>query len=279
MRVEVEGVRLFVDTHGTKLRSDGSTFREVPTVVIVHTGPGNDHTPYRAHIGPALAQGAQVLYVDLRGFGRSDMSSAEHWHTEQWARDLRAVLEALGIERPAVLGAGWGCFTALRFASTWPDGLSKLALVNPAARMVVPRIVAAFDEVGGPEAGEAAFAFHEHPSEATIAQFMRTCFHLMVGSANAEPLLLDPIWNWDVAVSWAANEMRTLDLRDDLARITVPTAIHAGTRDPQYPRASIEEVVEAIPHASVRWYDGARHSVFRDRPSVNSAIRSFVTGT
>ena len=95
----------------------------------------------------------------------------------------------------------------------------------------------------------------------------------------AEPLLLDPIWNWDVAVNWAANEMRTLDLRDDLANITVPTAIHAGTEDPQYPRASIEEVVEGIPHATVRWYDGARHSVFRDRPSVNAAIRSFVTGS
>lgn len=277
MQVELEGTRLFFDVDGTKLRPAGSELREVPTVVIVHTGPGNDHIPYREHLGPALAEEVQVVYLDLRGYGRSDLSTPENWNTERWSADIRALLDIVGIERPVILGAGWGAFTALRFASRWPDALSKLVLVNPAARVVPQRIVAAFDELGGPAAGESAFTFLEHPTETTVAEFMRECFHLMVGTANAQQLLLTPTWNWTVAVSWTANESRSLDLRPELAKITVPTLITAGTEDPQYPRASIEEVVAGIPHATVRWYEGARHSIFRDRPDAMEAIRGWVS--
>lgn len=278
MRVEVAGAKLFFDVDGAKLRPQGLELRERPTVLIVHTGPGNDHSPYRDHIGPLLAEEMQVVYHDLRGFGRSDLSEPSRWNTEQWSSDLRALTELLEIERPVILGAGWGCYTALRFAQRWPDAVSKLVLVNPAARVVVPRIVARFDELGGASAGEAALRFYEHPSEQSIAQYMRECFHVTVGAANAETLLLNQTWTWTVAVHWVGDEARTLDLRPGLGAITAPTLIAAGTDDPQYPRASIAEVVEGIPHATVRWYEGARHSIFRDRPEVNHLICGWILG-
>ncbi|HZU19759.1 MAG TPA: alpha/beta hydrolase [Gaiellaceae bacterium] len=276
MRVEVEGARLFVDVDGSKLRPDGRELVERPTVLIVHTGPGNDHSPYRDHIGPFLAAEMQVVYLDLRGFGRSDLSEPARWNTEQWSSDIHAITQVLGIDRPVVLGAGWGAYTALRYAQRWPDELGKLVLVNPAARIVVPRIVARFDELGGPSAGEAAFMYYEHPSEQSIARYMRECFHVTVGPENAEALLLNQTWTWTVAVHWMQHEARTLDLRPALGDISAPTLIAAGTDDPQYPRASIAEVVEGIPHATVRWYEGARHSIFRDRPEVNQMIRGWI---
>jgi pimeloyl-ACP methyl ester carboxylesterase len=279
MRVEVEGARLFVDVDGAKFRPAGTDLQERPTVLIVHTGPGNDHSPYKDHIGPLLAEELQVVYLDLRGFGRSDLSEPSAWNIERWSSDVKAITEVLEIERPVILGAGWGTYTALRFAQRWPDALSKLVLVNPAARVVVPRIVARFDELAGPAAGEAAFNFYEHPSEQSIAEYMRECFHVTVGEDNAEALLLNQTWTWTIAVHWIANEARTMDLRPELGAVAVPTLIAAGTDDPQYPRASIEEVVEGIPHATVRWYEGARHSIFRDRPEVNRQIRGFIRGS
>ncbi|HEY6963448.1 MAG TPA: alpha/beta hydrolase [Gaiellaceae bacterium] len=276
MRVEANGIGLFVDVDGAKLRYEGHELRERPTAVIVHTGPGNDHSPYKQHLGPRLAEELQVVYLDLRGFGRSDLSEPSKWNTEQWSSDIRALIDVLGIERPALVGAGWGAYTAIRFAQRWPDALSKLVLVNPAARIVVPRIVARFDELAGAAAGEAAFNFYEYPSEQSIAEYMRECFHVTVGAGNAQTLLLSQMWTWTVAVEWIANEARTLDLRPGLGAITAPTLICAGTDDPQYPRASIEEVVEGIPHATVRWYDGARHSIFRDRPEVCDVITGWL---
>src|SRR4051812_16491007 len=148
MRVQVDGARLFFDVQGAGLRPDGPWLREVPTVVIVHTGPGADHTPYKEHVGPELAHVAQVLYVDLRGCGRSDRGEPGEWRVEQWATDVRTLVRRLRIERPVLLGAGWGGYVALQYAQTWPDELSKLVLVNPTARADLPRIVARFEELG-----------------------------------------------------------------------------------------------------------------------------------
>ena len=277
MRVAVAGARLFVDFAGAKLRPDGPWLREVPTVVLVHTGPGTDHTPYKETIGPVLAEDAQVVYVDLRGHGRSDESTPDTWRVETWSNDLSVLFERLGVERPVVIGNGFGALTALRFAQRWPDALSKLVLVNPVARNVVPRIVTRFDELGGAAAGEAAHAFHEHPNDVTLTHFMNTCLPVMLGPAYAVPAMLTPIWNLRVPVEWVREESASIDLREELGRISAETLLVAGTDDPQYPVASIEEVIAGIPHAHVRWYQGARHSVYRDAPESIRVVQDFAT--
>jgi proline iminopeptidase len=276
MRVAVDGARLFTDFEGAKLRPDGPWLREVPTVVVVHTGPGTDHTPYKEHIGPVLAAFAQVLYVDLRGCGRSDVSTPERWNVEQWSSDLRALFARLGVQQPVLVGAGWGAYPVLRFAQRWPGEVAKLVLANPVARTVVPRIVALFDELAGAKAGEVAHDWFASPSERTVAEYMRECFHHVVSPQYATALLLNPIWNWDLAVHWTDTEGRTIDLRPGLGSITAPTLVVAGTNDPQAPPASIQEVVDGLPAVQVEWYPGARHSVFRDAPECLDMIREFV---
>jgi len=276
MRVQVEGARLFFDVQGALLRPDGPWLRQLPTVVIVHTGPGADHTPYKEHIGPALAEVAQVVYVDLRGCGRSDPGTADDWNVERWSSDLHELLQRLAVERPVVLGAGWGAYTALRYAQRWPDELSKLVLVNPTARADLGRIVARFEELGGARAGAAAREFLEHPTELTIATYMRECFVLMVAPAYASALMLTPIWNLPLAIHWTRAELPVIDLRPGLGSIRAPTLVVGGTEDPQYPREAIEEVVQSLQEVEVAWYEGARHSVFRDAPDSIDAVRRFV---
>src|SRR4029079_3703957 len=136
MRVEVDGARLFFDIEGAQLRPVGPWLEERPTVVIVHTGPGSDHTAYKEHIGPRLAQVAQVIYLDMRGCGLSDRCTPDTWNVETWSSDLHALLGRMGVERPVILGAGFGTYTALRYAQRWPADISKLVLSNPNARVV-----------------------------------------------------------------------------------------------------------------------------------------------
>ena len=47
MHVSVNGVRLFFDVEGTKLVPDGPVMREKPTLLMLHGGPGFDHSIYR----------------------------------------------------------------------------------------------------------------------------------------------------------------------------------------------------------------------------------------
>ena len=113
MKVAVRGVDLFFDVDGAKVTPDGPWMRDRPTVVLLHTVSGADHSPYKEHIGPALAEVAQVVYLDLRGAGRSDWSSPEHWTVETWVDDLEAFFDALEIERPVLLGTSTGGVIAL----------------------------------------------------------------------------------------------------------------------------------------------------------------------
>ena len=47
MPVLVNGVRLFFDVDGASLVPDGPTMREKPTLVLLHGGPGFDHSIYK----------------------------------------------------------------------------------------------------------------------------------------------------------------------------------------------------------------------------------------
>jgi len=47
MRITVNGVRLYVDIEGAGLVPDGPRMREKPTLVLLHGGPGFDHSMYK----------------------------------------------------------------------------------------------------------------------------------------------------------------------------------------------------------------------------------------
>ena len=47
MRIEIEGERLFFDVAGQKLVPDGPSMAERPTAILLHGGPGFDHSHYK----------------------------------------------------------------------------------------------------------------------------------------------------------------------------------------------------------------------------------------
>src|SRR6476646_8085173 len=172
MKVEVDGIKLFFDVQGAKLRPNGAWLEEVPTVVLLPPGPGADHSSFKDVLGPRLAEVAQVVYVDPRGEGRSDRSDASHWNLGTWASDLHGLLEALEIERPILLGSSTGGLVALTYATLHPERPAKLILVSAVARFVHARSIAAFDRLGGAAAGETAARYFADPTEATFTEYM-----------------------------------------------------------------------------------------------------------
>ena len=278
MRVDVGGVRLFVDVDGAKLVPEGPRMRERPTVLLVHSGPGFDHHVFKVHLGPRLTAFAQVVYFDLRGHGRSDPASAEELRLDVWADDVRALCDALGIERPVVLGHGFGALVATRFLSRHPDAASALVAEAPYARVVPARMVEAFDRVGGPEAGEAARRFYDEPSHATLAEYLRTCYPHVLRSTSAEELTRS-VFTADTYVGWTVAEGLTFDLREELARIGVPTLVLAGEDDPYSPITAVREFADSLPADLVRFrsFPGARHGIFRDAdPDALDEVRAFL---
>ena len=119
MHVSVNGVRLFFDVEGAKFVPDGPVMREKPVLLMLHGGPGADHSIYRPAYS-ALADVAQIIYLDHRGNGRSEDGPRQDWNLAQWGDDVHAFCEALGIEPPIVLGMSFGGMVALAYATRHP---------------------------------------------------------------------------------------------------------------------------------------------------------------
>jgi proline iminopeptidase len=139
MHVSVNGVRLFFDVEGAKFVPDGPLMREKPVLLMLHGGPGFDHSIYRPAYS-ALADIAQIVYLDHRGNGRSEDGPREGWNLAQWGDDVRAFCEALGISDPIVLGASFGGMVALAYATRHPPHPSRLILIqHRSRRQRIPR--------------------------------------------------------------------------------------------------------------------------------------------
>lgn len=99
---------------------------EGPALLLIHQTPLAGRM--WAGVMPGLAAaGWRVLAPDLLGYGRSDPRPAD-WSIALWADSLAAVLDRLGVERVAVMGAHVGAAVGLELALARPDQVRALAL-------------------------------------------------------------------------------------------------------------------------------------------------------
>jgi pimeloyl-ACP methyl ester carboxylesterase len=100
-----------------------------PDLVLLHGLSGN-LAVWHLRLVPLLQDRFRITTYDLRGHGYSSMPPTGY-STRSMAHDLRALMDALGIERADVLGHSYGADIALHFALLFPDAVRTLALVEP----------------------------------------------------------------------------------------------------------------------------------------------------
>jgi proline iminopeptidase len=276
MRVQVGDVRLFFDVEGTKLVAEGPWMRERSTVVLLHPGPGFDHGPFKVQLGPWLATRMQVVYLDMRGAGRSDAGRPEDHRLERWADDVREFCDVLHLERPIVLGLGFGSLVALDYAARYPDHPGAIVAIAPVARISPERSIAVYERLGGAEAAEIAERFYGEMDERGFADFVRVCFPLLSSHDQIADVIVRGDWNPEVLIRWMRGEAKEVDLRALLPLVRAPALVLAGEDDAWAPLESAREVAELLPSARFRSFPGARHSVTRDVPAAVEELRLFL---
>jgi proline-specific peptidase len=284
MRIEANGARIFFDVEGAKLVPDGSTMRERPTLILLHGGPGFDHTSFK----PAFSQFAdiaQVIYLDHRGNGRSDREPRDRWNLPQWGDDLHAFCQALEIDKPIVMGQSFGGMVAMSYAARHPEHPGKLILSSTSAAMhrYRERSIALFEAKGGAEIG--AFARRVlndgYDSEAMARDWMTRAMPHYNTTLNADTdARKRAVMSIDVLLHFfrPGGECFTFDLLDDLDKIRCPTLVLAGEEDPMTPIEAHVDIAAAIPPQWVRFerIPNTGHGAFRDDPAVYDVIRQFI---
>ena len=279
MLITIEpGVRLYVDIEGPGLVPEGPRMREKPTLVLMHGGPGYDHSSFKP-IFSRLADIAQIVYYDHRGHGRSDRRPPEEWTLDTFADDLVRLCDALGIVKPIVLGQSFGGFVAQRYLARHPAHAARVILSSTSHHLGLERKVAAFTRFGGEAAGAAARAFWTAPSPATWAPYNAHCRHVYNPTPPNEDGRRRTVFNEPVLFASAAGEQQTMQLLPGLARVQCPVLVMAGELDPVTPLEDAQEIAAAVPRPWGRLvtFPAAGHGAWRDRPDEAMAlIRSFV---
>ncbi len=93
--------------------------------MLLHPGQGGLELWDRQF--PEFARSHRVIRYDARGFGRSERPAMPFTFHD----DLRAVLDAVGVQRAALVGLSLGGRTMLDFALAYPERVGALVLVNP----------------------------------------------------------------------------------------------------------------------------------------------------
>jgi pimeloyl-ACP methyl ester carboxylesterase len=281
MRVQVGDLRMFFDVEGAKLRPEGPKMRDVPTLLLLHGGPGGDHSSFKPAYA-ALTDVAQVVYLDHRGQGRSDRGAPEAWNLARWADDVKAFCDAVEIERPIVMGVSFGGFVAMAYALRHPDHPGKLVLCSTRAGRPDPeREAAVFERLGGPEAGAAARGYlcGENPDREALREFVRLCRPLYSRAPYNPERDARQQWKLDVLAAFRKGEDYTFDYLSDLPRIKCPTLVLAGEDDPITPPIYSEQIVAALPQHLVRFerFPNAGHGISADAPErFFNVLREFI---
>lgn len=101
-----------------------------PDVVMIHGLTGNQAV-WHLKIIPLLLDQFRITTYDLRGHGYSEMPPSGY-SADDMADDLVDLLDALGLERPALVGHSYGADISLYCAHHYPQRVSKVVAIEAA---------------------------------------------------------------------------------------------------------------------------------------------------
>jgi len=122
--------QIVVDTGGIRLAALDYGNPGAPPLVVLH-GQG-DLAWSMDSVAAALAPDFHVVSLDLRGHGHSERGAYTMPH---FVGDLRGAIEALGLERPVLVGHSLGGQVVAQFAGLYPE---------------VPRLIVLVEAIGPP---------------------------------------------------------------------------------------------------------------------------------
>ena len=221
-----------------------------------------------------LASFCRLIRFDKRGCGMSD-PVANMPTLEERMDDVRAVMDAVGAEKVALIGLSEGGPLAALFAATYPAKVSKLVLWNSFASLVqrppdfmnalppaaIPILLETFRKEWGTGSSSANFV----PDSVTDEQFKKWWNRF-------ERMALSP----GAAIQSTAMNLE-IDVRDVLRSIQCPTMVLHSNGDTLVPFGHGEYLAKSIEGATLVQVQGKDHFAWR-HPSVIAEMEKFLTG-
>ncbi len=223
--------------------------RGVP-VILLHGGLSH-RLSWFAQVPTLVRRGYQPVLVSTRGHGRSSPGVGSHDYA-QYARDVVAVMDGLGLDAAHLLGWSDGGNTALMFAIAHPDRVRRMVLVSANFHFLGQAIA---------DGGNAC-------KSPTVKRWIK---RLWTGAGNAYPMLEKQIHEM-----WRSQPSLT---ETDLARIYPPTLVMTGEHD-CIELSHSQALAGGLPNGKLVVIGGAGHAAPATHPGkVNALIINFLKDT
>ena len=236
-----------------------------------------EHEKPAARFLDGLGSFARVINFDRRGSGLSIRSPTRR-RSRSGMDDVRAVMDAAGSERAALLGISEGVSMGILFAATYPDRVQALVCSGGMARSTqtddypfgsapVDALVESGTELIAPHWGEGALVDVVSPSQSGNADVR--AFDARMERASASPGMLAAL----------VRMFLDIDVRDVVPSVHVPVLIIHRTRDRLVNVRNGRWLAEHLPDARLLELDGEDHVLwYENRDAILGEIEEFLTG-
>jgi non-heme chloroperoxidase len=238
---------------------------DAPPILFIH-GWSQNHLCWARQYESELAGEFRLVAYDLRGHGMSEAPLEPEHYTDGalWADDVAAIMDALRLDRPVLVGWSYGAFVICDYVRRHgQDRIRAIQFVEGVTKLGP----AAFGTLIGPGFLDnfADMTADDLPTNIRgIRSFIRAC--------EANPLAAEEFetavaWNAAVPARIRANlAARELDDDDVLRALTVPMLVTQGVADTVVLPAMAEHILSVCPSAEASWYDGVGHLPMLEDP-------------
>jgi 3-oxoadipate enol-lactonase len=260
MQLHLPGFKLHYEIYG----------RHTP-LLLIHAFPLSGQM-WAPQIGD-LAKEANLIIPDMRGFGKSDQPPMTY-EMEILADDCMALLEAIGVDRPAVIGGlSMGGYISLAFLRKYPQKVAGLILAATRASADTPE--------GKNNRAQAAEKTRNLGVGALVADLLPKMMAQVTYTSNpqlvshVENMMLNASVNGVVGALLGMKER--LDSQDLLPQIDFPTLIIHGADDQLIPSQVAEDMHAVIKGSHLLIVPDAGHLLNLEQPPIfNQALQEFV---
>ncbi len=253
-------------------------------IVIVHGGPGLDHTYFLPQWN-TLAKEHRLIFYDQRASGRSaSLVDTNSMTMDNFVEDLEGIRKEFRIQKLNLLGHSWGGLVAMFYALKYPENLNSLVLVNPTPASVALRnasfSVMAQRTSSSDSVAQSALVRTEGfrmRDPATMARFFRLLFR----GSFYDPRLADSLTlTFDTSYATKSKLIQYLNKDHDLAAydlfprlkiIRCPTLIMGSDHDMVTPEAN-ELLHESIPGSTLIVLKHCGHFPYVEEPGQFFAV-------
>ncbi len=221
----------------------------------------------------ALAEVARVVRLDLRGAGKSSVPDGPYL-MERLAADVAMLLDALGIERAALVGHSLGGYVSLAFARMFTERVSHLALVSS-------RLAADTVEQAAARRALADRTEQNAAIEPVVQAYLPRLFSPITRENRAAVVERAYDIARQTSALGAAAALRGMALRapsDDIAvDLDLPVLVIAGELDAVVPIGESREVARRFPRGEIVECSESGHLPMLEEPErVSDALAGWI---